>query len=228
MKIEAEKMDLDELVQVHATGGDIKPLVDACIDLELEQASLDKPLEPKDYEIFLVALLIQNNLTGAKFLWKRMPGELKKGNESLQALWDIGKALFTNSVAKAHKSLQHAFQPRTKMLVDRLSTQIRDTEIDLLCRSYSSVRASDAATRLGMDEAATVAYCQKLGWAFDSAKNLLRPKKLASGQIRHTDLKQLTQLSQYVTFLEQKSTTKNIEAQLKASAKESETPTVSS
>ena len=66
--------------------------------------------------------------TAAKFLWKRIPvsypcptnfkyspifardiiyfllqGELKKTSESLQALWDIGKALFTNSVSKAYK-----------------------------------------------------------------------------------------------------------------------------
>ena len=38
-----------------------------------------------------------------------------------------------------------------------IGTQIRDTEIDLLCRSYSSVRTSDAAVRLGMDEDGTVA-----------------------------------------------------------------------
>ena len=89
------------------------------------------------------------------------------------------------------------------MYLPTIGTQIRDAQIDLLCRSYSSVRTSDAASQLGMDEAGTVAClclffviscraytqvhtdCKKLGWTFDPAKNLLLPKKLDSGHIRH-------------------------------------------
>ena len=33
----AMEMDIDELVQVCATGGDVTPLVDACVDMELQQ-----------------------------------------------------------------------------------------------------------------------------------------------------------------------------------------------
>ena len=36
---EAMEMDIDELIQVCATGGDVTPLVDACVDLELDQVS---------------------------------------------------------------------------------------------------------------------------------------------------------------------------------------------
>ena len=31
------EMDLDALIQICATGGDVTPLVDACVDLEVKQ-----------------------------------------------------------------------------------------------------------------------------------------------------------------------------------------------
>lgn len=58
------------------------------------------------------------------------------------------------------------------------------------------------AVYLGLDAAGALKLVEQQGWAFDAASNLVTPTRPADGKLRHTNLQQLQQLTEYVVALE--------------------------
>ena len=63
----------------------------------IEDQELDSPLgilTAELYTEFLGLYLLTNDLCNAKLLWKRIPADIKTSNEELQAVWEVGKAMW--------------------------------------------------------------------------------------------------------------------------------------
>lgn len=116
--------------------------------------------------------LLANDLNRARFLWKRA-GKLQKDNE-LQALWEVGKALWRKDRAGAFTAIQAVNgtgQVATLLPVLEETTRMRS--LFLIASVYQDISIDAAASMLGLDNQATIDFCQQYGWQCDGA--LLTP-----------------------------------------------------
>jgi len=64
--------------------------------------------------------LINIQRDSARFLWKRIPHDLKKNSTELQAIWKIGKCTWQRDYVELYKAFNNNWEPLNKTLAELL------------------------------------------------------------------------------------------------------------
>ena len=89
-------------VAAYCTSSDYAGLAEFCENFELDLwHTEDLAASVGIYKVHLAAYLLRADLDRARFLWKRLPDEVKADPE-LQAMWVVGKAMWQQNHAEVH------------------------------------------------------------------------------------------------------------------------------
>jgi hypothetical protein len=167
-----------------------------------------------EYCAELLRLLQSNDVINARFLWNRIADSVKV-DPQLRAVWGIGAASLSETrgdPAELTKALSaFAWQPPVAALVDAVRHARVDRVMTLVGRAYSTISLEQLAALSGLDGgAAAAARCASEGWRIEGGTVHPAERAAASrgSDSRAAALRQLQQLSAYVTHLEAESTTK--------------------
>ncbi|CAK9827341.1 COP9 signalosome complex subunit 8 [Anthophora retusa] len=175
---------------------------------ELEKAELEAPggvASAQTYAQLLAVYLYQNDLCNAKYLWKRIPADLKSGSAELGQIWVVGQRMWQRDWPAVHVALNADWSKDVSDIMAALKENVRERAISLITKAYSSLRLTVFAsmTGLSLEEACRVAI--ERGWTVEGT--MVQPCKvekedtsLASEVCLTED--QLYKLTQFVSFLE--------------------------
>lgn len=90
-----------------AVGEDIGALIAYCEQFELNMghSGLASAASLGVYKVHLAAYLMCEKLDDARFLWKRVPSEIRDADAEFAALWAIGKAMWVKDMAAAQAAM---------------------------------------------------------------------------------------------------------------------------
>ncbi|XP_033182812.1 COP9 signalosome subunit 8 [Bombus vancouverensis nearcticus] len=175
---------------------------------ELEKAELEAPggvASPQTYAQLLAVYLYQNDLCNAKYLWKRIPADLKSGNRELGQIWVVGQRMWQRDWPAVHVALNAEWSEDVSDIMAALKDNVRERAIILISRAYSSLGLTVFASMTGLtlEEARRVAI--ERGWVVDGT--MVQPCKIQKEEsnLAHEVClteDQLYKLTQFVSFLE--------------------------
>jgi hypothetical protein len=102
-----------------------------------------------------MCLLLLENMNESKYLWKRVPAQIKtNGNSAVVKLWDIGCFLWENNVDKAfHEINNHTWSTDLQPLVLRLKNNIFLSQVKSLGKLFAALSVSKLSQLLHLSEA---------------------------------------------------------------------------
>ncbi|CAH3024828.1 unnamed protein product [Porites evermanni] len=169
-----------------------------------EQMELDGNASGEVYSQLLAVYLFQNDTCNAKFLWKRTPEEIKVSTPELGKLWNIGCHMWKRDFPSIYGALKEEWSPLIKPIITALQEKLQRRVFDLVSNAYTSIRADDLASLMGVSTEAAVSAAVSSGWTNDSVTGMITPKKteLPKKEIPLTSEQELALLTDYVSFLE--------------------------
>ncbi|CAH1764288.1 19725_t:CDS:2 [Entrophospora sp. SA101] len=180
-------------------------LVKFCEDLELELAvNPDPNITPEEfYGPFLFGYLFEDDLPSAKFLWKRIPENIKSSSKELNLIWNVVMALWKRDHEKFYENVNsnkwnHLFTP----LIEQLAEKIRQSMINLISEAYSSILIDEFIKYVGLPKENALSIVEGQGWTIDNSKNMLYPNKIVKEEFKPISLNNFSQLTDLVTNLE--------------------------
>ncbi|XP_066962144.1 LOW QUALITY PROTEIN: COP9 signalosome complex subunit 8 [Macrobrachium rosenbergii] len=174
---------------------------------ELEKQELDvgsNGVPPSHvYEQLLTIYLLQNDLTGAKFLWKRIPASTKSATPELALIWEVGQHLWKRDLPGVYSALNQDWSPTVKDMMKALHDNVRQRAIDLVARAYTSISADDFAQLFGKNVEEAVLAAKGFGWGYDEPTHMILPSpRVPPPHTPTPSEEQLRRLADYVSFLE--------------------------
>ncbi|XP_011693555.1 PREDICTED: COP9 signalosome complex subunit 8 [Wasmannia auropunctata] len=177
---------------------------------EVEVGELESPtgvMTAQAYMQLLAVYLHQNDLCNAKYLWKRIPADLKAAHEELGRVWTVGQCMWQRNWPAVHTALNVEWSEDIKDVMVALKANVRERVMRLISKAYSSLNLTTMATMSGMssDEARQAAIDR--GWTVDGAVVQPRKQTVDEEQYSQSDKiclteEQLQKLTQFVSFLE--------------------------
>ncbi|XP_012285628.1 COP9 signalosome complex subunit 8 [Orussus abietinus] len=173
---------------------------------ELEKAELEAPngiATPQTYAQLLALYLHGNDLCHAKYLWKRIPSDVKEANPELWQIWVVGQHMWQRHWPAVHLALKVEWSEDVKHIMNALKENVRERALSLIAEAYSSLSLFCVVrmTGLSMEEARHT--ITERGWTIDG--NTVQPckadKEQSFSQASLTE-DQLNKLTQFVSFLE--------------------------
>lgn len=193
------------------------------MEFTLDYASLAKKLEdqelesgqasPQVYAQLLAIYLLLNDLTSAKFLWKRIPDQIKQENDELSTVWQVGKLMWKRNYSEIYQVIKSrpTWPNHLRNIMNLITDVTRQRAQLLISRAYSTIEISMASNLLGLSREETLNLANQLGWQFDEASEYLSITKTDTkysaskgnpvlGLDNGTEL--LEKLTDYILFLE--------------------------
>ncbi|XP_065052191.1 COP9 signalosome complex subunit 8-like [Rhopilema esculentum] len=183
-------------------------IVDECRNLEEQDLSLENDALKTDvYSKLLAIYILQNDLVHAKFLWKRLPENVKSTTPHLELLWKVGQLLWTRNFAAAHLALNQEWPPEINKYIQTLKEKLRERVKNLVSKAYLNIRIGEFANLLGMTEQDAIEVARQKGWQIDIQSRFIHPKAQDSGNQTEvsqqiTSEQQLACLTDYISYLE--------------------------
>lgn len=166
----------------------------------------------KDYEKFyfeyMSISIIVNDYNGARHLWRRVPPAIKRDNNDLSLLWNVGSLLMQQNVIGAHAVLNHGeWSPHADhQLIDLVRKYLHTFQWKLVSKAYSSIALIKLSELLSVTSEQTVEECKRLGWSIDDKGNA-HPQyisdTIAEEQLRDS-IGMIARLSENVALFEKK------------------------
>ena len=178
---------------------------------ELEAQELQAEEEPSDrlYAQLLALYILTDDLTSAKFLWKRIPPGMKSDNDDLKTIWTIAVNLIQRAPSPIYFLIEEREWPaHVKTIMSRIADRVRKQQIGLISSAYSDIRIDELTKLAGTgSEEETLKLVSEQGWSVDSASQTVRPCKGSRSpqsldEDREMSQEQLHKLTEYVAFLE--------------------------
>ncbi|XP_045178904.2 COP9 signalosome complex subunit 8-like [Mercenaria mercenaria] len=173
---------------------------------DLENQELEAPggvANAVVYGKLLCIYLLQNDTCNAKFLWKRIPQQVKTGSPELAQVWAVGQKMWQRDFPGMYEALQKDWTEPYKDIMTAVLEATRKRAFGLVAQAYSSINAEEFAAYMGMPINDAVKAAQNEGWQADPNTRLVTPKKIAppSDPVLANE-QQLSVLTDYVSFLE--------------------------
>ncbi len=138
----------------------------------------------------------------ARMAWKRVPSEHKNGSV-LKAVHAVLCGLWSGDWEAVNRAVGTA-QVKNE-LWGALGSQVRRAELALLARSHSVISGVSAAAVLGVAAGEAGPLLLQSGWtATEGTEFYSAPPAARAGAAQTTDAAQLTQLTNYIVFLERR------------------------
>lgn len=183
---------------------------------KLENQELESPeghASPQVYGQLLAIYLLFNDLTSAKFLWKRIPTKIKAANQELSTIWSVGKLMWKRNYSEIYSVIRSApsWPNHLKNIMNMIAESIRERSISLINKAYSVISITEAASLLGLSKEDTIQMGNKYGWTCDAEQNFFEIPKNGQGSdksnysnsgIIDNGTELLTKFTDYILFLE--------------------------
>ena len=184
--------------------GDCRKLIDTCEIMELDESISPKCIAPAEvYACLMCAYIAESELENAKYLWKRIPSDVKSGNHLLTHVWNLAKCLWVNDYKGFYANAQNTNWPAILVrLIDLLKEKIRGRAFKLLSESYSHIAVQEAAIYLGLREDEAVLLVTEHGWVYDKSSHMLQPKPEPVKNWQETNVDFLENLTEFIVHLE--------------------------
>ncbi|XP_050419353.2 COP9 signalosome complex subunit 8 [Patella vulgata] len=176
------------------------------LERDLEAQELESPggiAGSYIYSQLLSIYLVHNDTCNAKFLWKRIPQNIKTSNTELNQIWAVGQKMWQRDYPGVYETLKYDWSDRIKPIMNSLTESIRQGAFRLVSLAYSSINSEEFASFVGMPVSEAVQAAVAKGWIEDAQNKILTPKK--AEKIVDPPLpseRQLSVLTDYVSFLE--------------------------
>eukprot|EP01035_Chromulina_nebulosa_P057230 gene57230-78418_t len=149
------------------------------IELRIDEGGFPMPLESTAcfYISYLIAFYLEDDLNGAKYLWKRVPPFLKVVGDTAQLMdltnvWHVGKYLFEDNVPLAIQYLcTRNWMPNMHPLIQLLHDHLLKLQLNIFATAYSSVRMDYFCKSIGKTKENAEQIVNQLGWSTDSSGN---------------------------------------------------------
>lgn len=160
---------------------------------------------------FLLVSVLFVSLT-SKFVWRRIPVDLKSKSAPLQATWrllaDLHRGEFSSYYANADADAIKAAlaSPVLQQLNAMLRAEIHARNVTHIRRAYTTIGVSQAAALLGLTVESTPAFLTgSLQWTPDSSapSQFFHPTPLAAPKPRDISTQQIEQITKYIAHLEE-------------------------
>eukprot|EP00124_Ichthyophonus_hoferi_P004286 Ihof_evm3s454 gene=Ihof_evmTU3s454 len=160
------------------------PLDVIAVQKECERIEQDPILSPKCicqsdvYIALLLTYLIQNELDYARFVWKRIPFNVKAACPPLVATWQVGSQLWSGyhtGVFHAIENLRTVLQPIHQGLLSSLIDNYQHRVFDLISKAYVCISISDAVNLMGCTHDRLLEVAFAANWTLDGNTAMIRP-----------------------------------------------------
>ncbi|KAK0088787.1 hypothetical protein PV325_010727 [Microctonus aethiopoides] len=181
---------------------EVDKLVEELEKTELE--AMNGGASAQTYSQLLAVYLYQNDLCNAKYLWKRIPANIKTNNTELQQIWMVGQRMWQRDWPAVHTALNNEWSDDVINIMHALKENVRERAMTLISEAYSSVNLTVLAAMTGLSLEQAKQSAQERGWSLD--ETTVRPCKMDKEQNTPTQASltedQLYKLTQFVSFLE--------------------------
>ncbi|XP_015918967.1 COP9 signalosome complex subunit 8 [Parasteatoda tepidariorum] len=183
------------------------PSIQQFLDLgvELEKQELMAPdgiASPQLYGQLLAIYLLQNDLPNAKYLWKRIPRNVKEENPEVAKVWNIGQKLWTCD-SDVYVALNEEWPEHLKPIITAILETTRSRALRLVSKAYSSISVEKLSSFLGLPAEECIEGLSQLGWEVDAACKIMKPKETDNkSEDNLLSEEQLAKLTDFVAFLE--------------------------
>lgn len=172
-----------------------------------EQTELDGLATAETYAQLLAVYLLQNDLSNAKFLWKRIPEDVKMNANELQKIWNVGCKMWLKDYSGIYVALRQDWSVKIQPIMGMLQSDVQDHLFELVQKAYTSIHVDNFSVFVGMDAENALQVARDHNWQYDSATKMLSPVKPNLGSAQNSDIsitsdRQLGILTDYVSFLE--------------------------
>ncbi|XP_050426967.1 COP9 signalosome complex subunit 8-like [Adelges cooleyi] len=134
---------------------------------QLEATELEVGILPHDdYVRLFVIYLLNKDMCANKFLWRRIPAEMKCSAE-LQRMNMISQALWNQLSAEAMKLTDFNWSEGLKPVISTLKESIRKEALDIIRESYSAISVDLFQISMGTDREQAIQIAQQLDWMDD-------------------------------------------------------------
>lgn len=179
---------------------DVPKLIALCEEREFEAAAQEKP-HPSP-TLHLLALLLQSDLTEARFLWRRLPAECKDNPDTI-AVWALAKALWQSDMPAFYDAAKHPSWGGADTLVSALVYATRRKGVQLIARAYTCVSLERVSTLLGLDRDGAAQLCHREGWTVDGEFVVVERRKDVTDNVKITgDSRELRMLTEQLVRLQ--------------------------
>ncbi|XP_031572054.1 COP9 signalosome complex subunit 8-like [Actinia tenebrosa] len=170
----------------------------------LEELELDGSANAEVYTQLLAIYLLQCDICNAKFLWKRIPEDVKASCPELSKLWTLGCHMWKRDYLNIYSSLQQDWSPLIQTYMVSLKEKLQEKAFNLIANAYTYIKVDDFVVYMGMTKESAIEVAKSRGWIFDTNNMLLNPKKpdTVAKEIPLTSEQELGLLTDYVSFLE--------------------------
>jgi len=155
------------------------------------------------YTVQLLTYLIQGDLDNARFLWRRIPKDIRNQQPEIGAAWDIGRQMWKKDYSNIYKAIK-SFKGSElhKTLIEYLLETFRDRTFALLSTAYTYIGIADASNILGLSSKESIKFCTAKGWEYDKENKYFKPKPIVEKKVQTAGLEHLQSLTEYVVYLE--------------------------
>lgn len=193
------------------------------MEFTLDYASLAKKLEvqelespsgrasPQVYGQLLAIYLLFNDLISAKFLWKRIPAEIKKENEELSIIWHVGRSMWKKDYPEIYGVIRScpAWPNHLKNIMNLILETTRRRAERLITKAYSTIHINQASRLLGLSHEETSRWVAAQNWTLEEEtgfinvnKNTTSDSKVPPMAVIENRSELLEKLTDYIMFLE--------------------------
>lgn len=190
----------------------------ASLAKKLECQELESPAHQASAQVYgqlLAIYLLFNDLTSAKFLWKRIPERVKAENHELSLIWSVGKLMWKKNYAEIYQTINScpAWPNHLKNIMKLILQSTRQRVIELISKAYSAIELSDASKLLGYSEMETIDLINhQANWSLDSEGRYIVIERNTenNSSVQHLNgngsngIELLEKLTDYIIFLESK------------------------
>jgi len=175
---------------------------------KLEQQELSSQLSggrtgSEVYSELLAGYIALGRLPEAKFLWKRIPDNVKQECPELGKIWEIGKSIWKRDYPNVFQNLQTDWSDSIKPLMLFITQQYREDTLRLLSNAYSTIKMSDLAQYLGQSPSEAGQRVQSLGWKWNKETDMVEPVRCQTESYKRESLNnQLQRVADFISYLE--------------------------
>ncbi|KAJ8926745.1 hypothetical protein NQ314_020862 [Rhamnusium bicolor] len=174
---------------------------------DLERQELEAPngvASSQVYEQLLAIYLYQNDLCNAKYLWKRIPQNIKASTPELANIWTVGQHMWKRDFPSIYKALNSVTWSETVAhIMKQVQDVVRSRAVDLISQAYSSITLDTVSAMTGLSPDICVPACAERGWKVEPDSCMVHPIRQIIEPVGQTSSEdQLYKLTDFVSFLE--------------------------
>ncbi|XP_063720020.1 COP9 signalosome complex subunit 8-like [Symsagittifera roscoffensis] len=145
------------------------------LDVTLSQSGMD----PNAYSRLYAIYLILGDLTAAKFLWRRLPPNVRSLDE-MSHLRGVGLRLWKGELREVYQCIHaHTWSPIIQKYMRTLERTVRLNSISLISKAYDVIKFDSFCELTGCSSEDTGrALVSRLNWQLDEGSSkLVKPKR---------------------------------------------------